>query len=84
MVSSSTIFHMEAQTVGFYGAGNFKAAQKDVLYLERGPERYALAWRVSSAFSATDGEDTLNQHADMSLAESRTAVDGLQTQSPPF
>lgn len=54
----STVCHMRTQRVGYYGAGNFKAAQKNVLYLERGPERYALAWRVSSAFSTIDGEET--------------------------
>lgn len=28
------------------------------LYLERGPERYVLAWSASRAFSTTDGEET--------------------------
>lgn len=28
------------------------------LYLERGPERYVLAWSMSRAFSTTDGEET--------------------------
>lgn len=40
-----------------YGAGTFWAAQGK-LYLERGPERYVLAWSVSRAFSTTDGEET--------------------------
>lgn len=39
-------------------AGKFWAAQKDLLYLERGPERYVLAWSVSRAFSTIDGEET--------------------------
>lgn len=39
-------------------AGRFWAAPKDLLYLERGPERYVLAWRMSRAFSIIDGEET--------------------------
>lgn len=39
-------------------AGTFWAAQKDLLYLERGPERYVLAWSGSRAFSTIDGEET--------------------------
>lgn len=39
-------------------AGKFWAAQKDLLYLERGPERYVLAWSVSRAFSTIDGVET--------------------------
>lgn len=36
----------------------FRLLRKMFLYLERGPERYALAWRVSSTFSTIDGEET--------------------------
>lgn len=39
-------------------AGKFWAAQKEALYLERGPERYVLAWSESRAFSIIDGEET--------------------------
>ena len=39
-------------------AGKFWAAQKEALYLARGPERYVLAWSVSTAFSTIDREGT--------------------------
>lgn len=53
--------------------GKCWAAQKDDLYLERGPGRYVLAWSVSGATSIIDGEEEtrLNKNAQMSNAGSR-------------
>lgn len=54
--------------------GKFWAAQKVVLYLERGPGRYVLAWSVSRAFSTIDGEETLDKNAQMSNTGSREGL----------
>lgn len=54
------------KSIKVWRPGTFWAAQKDVLYLERGPGRYVLAWSVSRAFSTIDREETLHKNAQMS------------------
>lgn len=46
MAAVSYICHVKG--LNSLQAGRFWASQKDLLYLERGPQRYVLAWSVWS------------------------------------